>query len=194
MAVLVFSWLTGILFWGLMNLLFSFQSIFRCNDNHSKKKCTWRWEPISNIFTWPFHSNNPDLIHIAKGNLQHKKSDYKKPEKSKLVKRYLEAYYRVQEAGLLGNVPTLESFSEFFKNLAIVLIYWIISIGIQYCFNTQYKFGVFNLSPIWECIIYLVIAFVSCIFRIVTEMLIHKNILEANQYLMANNKENKQSQ
>lgn len=39
---------------------------------------------------------------------------------------YLKAYYRVQKNGLLGNVPILEGYSEFFKNFIVISIEWMV--------------------------------------------------------------------
>lgn len=39
---------------------------------------------------------------------------------------YLKAYYRVQKNGLLGYVPILEGYSEFFKNFIVVSIEWMV--------------------------------------------------------------------
>lgn len=46
---------------------------------------------------------------------------------------YYKAYYRIQSKGLIGNIPVLESFSAFFKNMMIVIVWWLILIVFYKC-------------------------------------------------------------
>ena len=60
--------------------------------------------------------------------------------------KYLESYYNVQKEGSLGNVPVLESLSEFFRNLIIVLFIWIIVIVCQSGCGSSTLIGIIAIS------------------------------------------------
>ena len=110
--ILLASWMIGKLYWALSKLYL---------EPKFKKK-------------WPciFGSNNIDWINQEYIKLKDKyKIGYRdviEGELSRNDKEYLKAYYRVQKNGLLGTMPILESYSEFFKNMIVVLTEWILFI------------------------------------------------------------------
>lgn len=109
---------------------------------------------------------------------------------------YNKCYYYVQKNGLLGNVPVLESLSEFFFNMVFVLLFWIILIcyhsGCQdYCLlgcikvamcNFSESQGIIFINSLTAIAIGIILIILSYFTRIRTELQIHKLIFEAYFY------------
>ncbi len=108
--ILLASWIIGMLYWALSKLIL---------DPIFKKICPYIF--CSNNLTW--------INRIYKEIKEKYNIGYRDLIEGKLsLKEYLEVYYRVQKNGLLGNAPILECYSEFFKNIIIVSIEWILFI------------------------------------------------------------------
>jgi hypothetical protein len=69
-----------------------------------------------------FGSNSDDIIDETFKEIHRAYPRYRPRHKGKRKECYLGAYYRVQQAGLLGNIPVLEAISEFFKNLFVAVV------------------------------------------------------------------------
>lgn len=104
----VSSWMVGLFLWAVTSYLFSCRSIPYIGNND---------ERLINI------AYRRVLKAIGSGH-----PGYIWPSFSIDKKDYLKIYYEVQKSGLLGNVGVLESFSAFFRNFALILVYWIVLI------------------------------------------------------------------
>jgi hypothetical protein len=91
----------------------------------------------------------------------------------------------VQQAGLLGNVPTLEALSEFFKNLLFAIM------PMAYCYGKDIPmhFESYGFVINWYVIATLIA--MSILGRYYTEMKIHSLVWEADYFLMHNSKPTK---
>ena len=102
------SWFTGILYWALYNSLLSpillriSSRFFGSFDNTMANE---EYKAIQ-------HTTSQRYVHLVDDKIS--------------CTEYLKAYYRVQKKGLLGNVPILEGYSEFFKNFIVISIEWIV--------------------------------------------------------------------
>jgi hypothetical protein len=91
----------------------------------------------------------------------------------------------VQQAGLLGNVPTLEALSEFFKNLLFAIM------PMAYCYSKDIPmhFESYGFVINWYVIATLIA--MSIFGRLYTEMKIHSLVWEADYFLAINSKTKK---
>ncbi len=167
------SWLTGIFFWTITS--------FVKNNN------------VTRFITGKLLNKSYSSIKHAETTHYSKIPD---PIQKNLEGFYLKCYYDVQKNGLLGNVPVLESLSEFFFNFMLVLIIWILLI----CFNSgcgEYillgciKVAVCNsgdcdcivrITPLMAISIGALLIAISFFARIFAERKIQKLIFEAYFY------------
>lgn len=171
--ILLASWITGMLYWALSKLIL--ESMFKkiCPGTFRSNNIVW----INQEYTKLKDKYNIGNRDINEGELS--------------LKEYLEAYCRVQHNGLLGTIPILESYSEFFKNMIVVLIEWILFIVGFLLFHCPCYFhkvvkdftgeGV-NMTLI-VIIIILIIGLLGALFvsaRKYTEKKIYSLILEAD--------------
>jgi hypothetical protein len=133
---------------------------------------------------WLFGSNNLEIIERTFKKIKKIYSDYPPLFKNDRKKCYLGAYYRVQQAGLLGNIPTLEALSEFFKNLLIAILPIICCLICDKIPAENYCFAI-N----WYVILGIIA--MSVLGRHYTETKIHYLVWEADYFLMHNSKPNK---
>lgn len=176
----VSSWMVGLFFWAVTSYLFSYRSILYMGNND---------ERLINI---AYHrvlkaigSSHPGYIWSS---LTIDKKDY------------LKIYYEVQKLGLLGNVGLLECFSAFFRNFALILVYWIILI---FCHSGCEDCIYFGFICIHQCdcfcdshgyvvipwgfaiVICLVLLAVTFLCRKLAELQIHFSVIEA--YMVSHN-------
>lgn len=175
----VACWVTGLFFWGLIDRVVCSNIICPLLENNYVK---WIRESYEEIM-----------------------DDKLSTDDSKEIKdKYYEAYYSVQEHGLLGAVNRLESFSAFFRNIFFVMIIWIFiticrccclplyfgKICVCSCFDScSCGSGCLQISPCCAIIFFISIAILSLCLRRVVEKLIQRSVLEAYKYLT--NKTNK---
>ncbi|MDE6444665.1 MAG: hypothetical protein K2K64_09655 [Muribaculaceae bacterium] len=162
---LLISWIVGIFLWAVGNM--------------------WLFPNLGKNF----ESNNLPLI----------KSEYKKicnntfvsypgiTEDNLSINHYLKVYYRVQAKGLIGNIPILESISEFFKNFIFILIWWIILLFIKLILcltkteTISFNFDNFCFIKAFTGILFcIVFIFMSSHARKFTEKKIYYLIFEAD--------------
>jgi hypothetical protein len=133
---------------------------------------------------WFFGSNNLEIIVRTFKQIKAMYPDYYAPFRRDMKKRYLGAYYRVQQAGSLGNVPTLEALSEFFKNLVFAVLFsdlLLLFIDKQFLYDNICCIGV----------IFIIVFIMSYFGRYYTETKIHDLVWEADYFLMHNSKTQK---
>ena len=110
--IMIASWIIGLIYWAVYAVILG--------------------GILEKLFPYIFRPNNLEWINQEYKALKEKyKTGYKNLIDNKLTLReYFKVYYRVQKNGLFGNVPCLESYSEFFKNFIVVAGEWILIIMI----------------------------------------------------------------
>lgn len=172
---MVAAWFTGIIYWAIYNS-FLYKIFFR----------------ISSRFFGPFDRITANEEYKA---IQQTTSQYYVHLIDDKINYtdYLKVYYRVQKNGLLGHVPILEGYSEFFKNFIIISIEWIVPlIGflLMYCPCEQCKL-LQDLTMSANCVNYrllivsllgiiIILDFIFILARINTERKIYSLIIEAD--------------
>jgi hypothetical protein len=170
------SFLCGLALWLILATI---------NIKDSKKYCSIDGNKfrriLENLPYWFFVSNCNLILYDTFEEIQSVYPGYHPIFESQKKKCYLAAYYRVQQAGLMGNIPVLEALSEFFKNLVCAVI---LSSLPLLCFNHQYL-----CNNIWWYIVAIIVAFAFSIFgRYYTETKIHYLVWEADYFLEINSK------
>jgi hypothetical protein len=136
-----------------------------------------------------FGSNSDEVIDKSFKEIQQAYPDYDpfngEANENNQKKCYLSAYYRVQQAGLIGNIPVLEALSEFFKCLVFAVISSVLpSLFLVFLYEPcLYKqFGWYYLVAI------IFSTFMSYWGRKYTEYKIHYLVWEADYFLAINSK------
>lgn len=177
MLLSVLFWITGVIYWGIITFgIYPFFS--KCNFLSNCK-----------YISWIMSRNNIKWINKAYERVQKdifRDSDSEKQTQSvcKIDELcYLENYLFVQNKGLLGNIPILESLSAFFQNLALLPFFWLIGFLIKIITLVGCKCPIKVNFTICSCIVIsgLIILMIICgRFRKLTEEKIFYMVLQTS--------------
>jgi hypothetical protein len=158
-AFTVAAFLCGLLLWLALALL--------AQSFHCLRSC------------WFFGSNNLEILESTFKHIKKTYPDYSPKFKHDRKKSYLGAYYRIQQAGLLGNIPVLEALSEFFKNFVFAVLIWGLSL---FFVDNQFLYEII----LWYVGVFICVLIISAAGRHYTEIKIHHLVWEADYFLMQN--------